>query len=121
MRDDGLWLDYNEVVWFAAALDEMARYAARAGSVLPPSVITVRAELHAFLSSRASGRGDATTRPLVELMADPDEVDARNAAERLGLTPDAIRKACRAGRFKEVARKRRGRWMIPAEDVEVGA
>ena len=40
-------------------------------------------------------------------MVDPEDewIDTATAAEHLGLTEDAVRKACRTGRFTGVARK----------------
>jgi len=118
VREDGLWLEYREVVWFAGALDMLAKYAKRAGCAVPSSVISVRAHLDTYLGSRTHGRGDATTRPAAELLVHPEDVDANEASERLGITADAVRKACRTGRFAAVARKQRGQWRLPAADVE---
>lgn len=118
MRDEGLWLEPEEVAWFSAALETLTKYAGMARCSVPPSVPPMRVALESFLAGRAGSRLNATTRLLADLLADPDEVDAAEAADRLGVTVDAVRKACRSGRFRGVARKHRGRWMIPTVDID---
>lgn len=120
MRDEGLWLDPTEVVWFAAALDHLVKYSKRAGCVVPPSVPRVRSELQTFLESHADSLADATTRPSSVSVLHPDGewIDTEEVARMLGVTAGAVRKACRQGRFAAIARRHRGRWWLPAAAVE---
>ncbi|OBB33060.1 hypothetical protein A5792_11565 [Mycolicibacterium peregrinum] len=121
MRDDGLWLDADDVEFFAGALLLLDTWAKRLGYNTSQQTQSVRTRLTEFLESRAAGRADATVRPLSGVVADAGVVDATEAAEHLGLTPDAVRKACRTGRFAGVAQKRLGRWTIPATELERSA
>ncbi|ALI26566.1 hypothetical protein XA26_27260 [Mycolicibacterium fortuitum] len=116
-------MDPAEVVWFAAALDLLVKYSKRAGCVVPSSVPTVRSELQTFLDSRADSLADATTRPprVAVLHPDGEWIDVEEAAQMLGVSADAVRKSCRTGRFVGVARKWRGRWLVPAESLELHA
>jgi hypothetical protein len=116
MRDDLLVLDPVEVAWFVSALEFLEKLAIRARMALPPAVAAQKSALTQHLS-RVGGRVDTTTRPITELDSHT-EIDASEAAERLGISADAMRKACRSGRFGGVARKHHGRWFIPLADIE---
>lgn len=120
MRDDGLWLEYTEVVWFAAALDTLVKFAGKAGSSVPQSVLLMRQALQQHLDGRADGRGGATAEPVGAAVFDDvgQWIDAEEVAQVLDVTPDAVRKSCRAGRLSVVARKYKGRWWIPADCVK---
>ncbi|MFL0288803.1 hypothetical protein ACJH6H_26530 [Mycobacterium sp. SMC-21] len=117
MRSDGLWLDTEDVAFFAGALALLAELVKQRGQLIPPEVVEAQRKLNQFLKSRIDVLGDTTLRPPAGWLLDADVVDVSAAAEQLGVTPDAVRKACRGGRFKRVAQKELGRWMIPAADV----
>ena len=119
MRDDQLVLNAADVAWFVSALEFLEKLAIRARMGLPPSVAATKNVLAQHLS-RVGGRADATPRPVVSRVVDPEDewIDTATAAEHLGLTEEAVRKACRTGRFTGVARKHHGRWCIPQADIE---
>lgn len=119
MRDT-LSLVPEEVAWFVSALDVLEALAAKLNQPVHPSVAPVKRDLARYLETRAPARADARTRGLLGMVAH-DEVMTDKAAARLGLTEDAVRLACRTGRFVGVARKQRGRWVIPAVVVEAEA
>ncbi|WP_285033873.1 helix-turn-helix domain-containing protein [Mycolicibacterium sp. lyk4-40-TYG-92] len=121
MRDDGLWLDADDALLFAGALKLLDWALKKRGHNTPPDIAAAQRKLEEFIASRVESRVDATTRPMADWMANAQLMDSTEAAERLGLTPGAVRKACRSGRLQGVARKELGRWMIPAADVEMGA
>lgn len=118
MQSDGLWLDVEDAAKLQSALEALETLAARSGYALGREVAVMKQGVAAFLG-RVAGRADATTRPPVTQIRDADGelIDVEEAARMLGLTADALRKACRTGRYASVARKVRGRWMIPAADV----
>lgn len=121
MRDDGLWLDASDVELFAGALKLLDWLLKKRDHTMPPDVAVAQRKLEEFIASRVESRADATTRPMADWMVDADLVDSTVAAQRLGLTPGAVRKACRSGRLQSVARKQLGHWMIPAAHIERSA
>lgn len=117
MRDDGLWLDADDVEFYAGVLTVLDTLLKRLGYNGSDQTRVVRSRLEAFLNGRADGHAAVTTRPPLAEVPDADHMDANEAAGQLGVTAGAVRKACRTGRFQGVARKQRGRWMIPADEL----
>lgn len=124
MRGDLLTLVPEEAALLQSALETLERWAVARGYPLAPDLALIKRDLASYVASRAPGRVGATTRLERESVPHPGGerfVDTEEAALMLGLSSDALRKACRAGRFAGVARKSRGRWMILASVVEAEA
>lgn len=117
-RDDVLVLDAVSAAWVLAGLELLEELVVRRGWALDASVPAVQTRLREFLG-RAAGRADTTKRPSAVPISDDGRgyVDATRAGELLGISADAVRKACRGGRFQGVARKTRGQWLIPVDAV----
>jgi hypothetical protein len=84
-----------------ADVDAAGEVARRCWIALPSAIRERKSILLGYLASSASGRVDATTRPLAEAVGDDhgELIDTEEAAEMLGLTTGAMRRACRDGRY----------------------
>lgn len=125
MRDDVLVVGAEDATWLIAALAMLEQLVARAGHPPVPSLGEKRRVLAEFVG-RVDGHADATTRPGSGALAHDSDIDALLSTEEvssmLNVTADAVRKACRTGRFAYVARRAGGRWWIPRSAVmEVAA
>jgi hypothetical protein len=120
VRDDVLVLDAADAALLVAALERLERLAVHRGSPIEASVVRVKRELTQYLT-RVATRADARTRVPFGVAGNDDFVDIATAAQRIGISEDALRLACRSGRFAGVAQRHNGRWQIPAADVAADA
>ncbi|CQD21608.1 Helix-turn-helix domain protein [Mycolicibacterium conceptionense] len=117
---EGLVLEPSDAEALQIALERYERKVARDGARLSRQLARIKMDLAAFVS-RAGSRVDTTTRPAHGTGCDPDGelfIDTAEAAKMLGITEDAVRRRCRSGIFVNVAKRVRGRWMVPSADVE---
>lgn len=118
---DLLGLTLEEAALVVAALEKLERLSAAGGGLLIVDLARLKMNLASWVASRVQSRADATTRPTqapVVHSAGEGFVTCEEAAEMLGIAVDSARKACRTGRWRGTARKVRGRWMLPVEEVE---
>lgn len=121
---DLIGLVQEEAALVVAALERLEQLAAAGGGHLGMELARVKMELAAWVASRVEGRAGATTRPAgaTEVHTAGEElITTEEAARMLGVSSDAVRKSCRAGRWAGAARKVRGAWLIEAEAVEAAA
>lgn len=118
MRDELVCrLTVEEAALLQVALETLERWSAAKGAALSGEVAMLKLNLATFVG-RAVGDVEATMRPdLARGPHDEDFMDSKEAARVLGLTVGAVAKRCRTGVFGGVARRERGRWLIPAADV----
>lgn len=116
MRDDVMVIDADDAIWLVAALSLLEELVKRRGHPPVVSLDEKKQTLTAFLR-RVDGRADTTMRPDSAALAHDSDIDVllgtEEAAGVLGLSADAVRKACRSGRFAHLARRSGGRWWIP--------
>lgn len=120
MRDQ-IGLAAHEVALVVAGLEKLERLAAAGGGGICRELALLKLDLSSWLASRVDGRVDATTRPAaapVVHAASGEFIDTQEVAEMLGIAVDSARKACRTGRWRGIALKVHGRWMLPVEEVE---
>lgn len=117
IRDELVFrLSVKEAALAQAACEEVERVAVRQGSLVSRDLAVLKNELAAFVG-RATGRADTAMRPPSPASGDDVLVGTEEVARMTGTTEDAVRKACRHGRYRFAAKKIRGRWYLPAVDV----
>lgn len=101
-----------------AALEDLERRTLRDGVPLPMVYARMKSDMAEFVG-RVRGRGDTTTRPVSAAVLDAGDelLTVEEVASMAGITCDAVRKACRQGRFALAARKVCGAWRIPRADA----
>lgn len=117
MREELVYrMPVEEAALVQASIEQLERVAVRQGSLVSRDLAVLKSDLAAFVG-RAAGRADTTMRPPSPVDGDDVLIGTEEVARMTGTTEDAVRKACRKGRYANAAKKIRGRWYLPAVDV----